>query len=96
MLVLLHQHLPAHGPVHNEDISKHLDDGIYEFRKTPRRGPALRVLWFYDEGRVIVCTQGYWKTTQRTPPGEIEKARRLRSDYLLAKRMNSLRVIRAD
>ena len=80
----------------NEDISKHLDDGIYEFRKTPRRGPALRVLWFYDEGRVIVCTQGYWKTTQRTPPGEIEKARRLRSDYLLAKRMNSLRVIRAD
>lgn len=93
MFFLLRQRLPVHGPRHNEEISKHLDDGIYEFRKTPKRGPALRVLWFYDEERVVVCTHGYWKTTQRTPPAEIDKARKLRSDYLLAKRRNSLRII---
>jgi phage-related protein len=62
---------------------------------TPKRGPALRVLWFYDEGRMIVCTHGYWKTTRRTPLGEIDKARRLRSDYLLAKSGNYRRIISA-
>ena len=96
MLAFLRHRLPASGPPHNEEISKQLDIGIYEFRMTPKRGPALRVLWLYDEGRTVVCTHGYWKTTRRTPLAEIDKARRLRSDYLLAKRRNSLRVISAD
>ena len=69
---------------------------IYEFRKTPKRGAALRVLWFYDEGKVVVCTHGFWKTTPRTARVEIEKAQRLRSEYLLAKRRNSLRIISSD
>lgn len=96
MYVLLAQDVPAHGPSHSEDISKHLGGGLYEFRRTPRRGPALRVFWFYDEGRVVVCTHGYWKTTQRTPLTELDKARRLRSAYLFAKRRNVLRIISAD
>lgn len=96
MFVLLSQDLPVSGPPRSEEISKQLDGGIYEFRKTPRRGPALRVLWFYDEGRVVVCTHAYWKTTQRTPLAEIDKARRLRSDYLFAKRRGSLRVVYID
>jgi phage-related protein len=96
MHILLAQDLPAHGPSHNEDISKCLDGSIYEFRKTPRRGPALRVLWFYDAGRIVVCTHGFWKTTQRTAPAELDKARRLRIDYLFAKRRNALRIISAD
>jgi phage-related protein len=70
--------------------------GIYEFRMTPKRGPALRVLWMYNEGRTIVCIHGYWKTTQRTLLAEIEKARRLRSDYLLAKRRNLLEIASVD
>lgn len=96
MHILLAQDLPAHGPSHNEDISKYLDGSIYEFRKTPRRGPALRVLWFYDAGRIVVCTHGFWKTTPRTPLAELDKARRLRIDYLFAKRRNALRIISAN
>jgi len=96
MSFLVRRVLPSTGPSRNEDISKQLDGDIYEFRKTPRRGPALRVLWFYDEGRVVVCTHGYWKTTQRTPPAEMDKARRLRSDYLIAKRANALRIVSAS
>ena len=88
--------LPASGPPKNEEQSKQLVTGIYEFRMTPKRGPALRVLWMYDEGRTIVCIHGYWKTTQRTPLAEIEKARRLRSDYLLAKRRNLLEIASVD
>jgi phage-related protein len=95
MMVLLRQDLPASGPPRSEELSKQLDGAIYEFRKTPKRGPALRVLWFYDEGRVVVCTHAYWKRTQRTPRSEIEKARRLHSDYLFAKRRNSLRIMSA-
>lgn len=96
MFTFLKYRLPAMGPPYNEAISKQLDTGIYEFRLTPKRGPALRVLWFYDEGRTVVCTHGYWKTTQRTPPAELDKARRLRSDYLLAKRRNFLEIISID
>ena len=77
-------------------MSKQLDPGIYEFRMTPKRGPALRVLWLYDEGKTVVCTHGYWKTAQRTPLAEVGKARRLRSDYLLAKRRNLLAIISID
>lgn len=95
MLTLLQRRLPTSGPPHNEEMSKHLVGEIYEFRKTPRRGPALRVLWFYDAGRIIVCTHGFWKTAQRTPAAEIEKAQKLRRDYLLAKNNRSLRIIDA-
>lgn len=95
MLTLLRRQLPASGPPHNEEISKHLVGDIYEFRKTPGRGPALRVLWFYDEGKIIVCTHGFWKTTRRTPAPEIERARKLRDEYLLAKHNRSLRTIEA-
>jgi phage-related protein len=95
MLALLRQQVPTRGPPHNEEVSKHLLSDIYEFRKTPGRGPALRVLWFYDEGRIVVCTHGFWKTTQRTPAVEIEKARKLRRDYLLSKRNRTLRIVDA-
>lgn len=93
MLALLQQELPTRGPRHNEEISKHLGGDIYEFRKTPGRGPALRVLWFYDEGKIIVCTHGFWKTTRRTPQTEIDKTENLRKKYLLAKRTGSVRII---
>jgi phage-related protein len=95
MLALLCRQLPTSGPPHNEEISKQLDGDIYEFRKTPTRGPALRVLWFYDEGKIVVCTHGFWKTTRRTPEAQIEKAQKLRREYLLAKRAKALRIIPA-
>ena len=41
-----------------------------------------RVLYFfYYEGR-IVLTHGFIKKTQRTPAGEIEKAKKYRRDYI--------------
>lgn len=53
------------------------------------------MLWFYDQGKIVVCTHGFWKTTQRTPKTEIDKAQKLRKEYLQAKRTNSLRIIPA-
>lgn len=42
----------------------------------------FRVLFFYQPGRVVVLTSGFQKQTQRTPPGEIERAERLRALWI--------------
>lgn len=42
----------------------------------------FRVLFFFQPGRVIVLTSGFQKQTQKTPPGEIARAERLRALWL--------------
>lgn len=42
----------------------------------------FRVLFFYQPGRLIVLTSGFQKQTQKTPPGEITRAERLRALWL--------------
>ncbi len=41
----------------------------------------IRILWFYDEGCLIICTHFFVKKTQKTPPGEIARAKRIRDAY---------------
>jgi len=80
MLHLLRQRVASAGPPRNIEISKELEDGIFEFR----RG-QVRVLWFYDAGRVVVCTHGIWKQEQKLPKREIRKAKDIRTRYWRAK-----------
>jgi phage-related protein len=87
MVSLLEKAAVSGPPKHNTDASKRLDDGVYEFI----RG-SLRVLWFYDSGRVIVCTHGFVKKGQKTPRQEIETAKRYMARYQAAKRDNTLEV----
>lgn len=80
MLVLLREYLPVHAPQGlREPWCKALGDGLFEFRREPK-GKRVRVIWFYDTGRVVVCTNGFSKA-EKTPPAEIERARRLRAMY---------------
>ena len=72
---------------HNTEVSRPLGFGIYEFK----RG-NLRVLWFYDSGRVIVCTHGFVKKGQKTPRQQIDTAQRHMERYLTAKGENTLEV----
>ena len=47
---LLEQWVPTRmdGPrTHNENISKKLADNIFEFKKGQKKGPKIRVFWFY-------------------------------------------------
>jgi len=67
-----------HGPPSNEQQCKHLEDGIYEFKA--RNG--ARVLWFYDKGKIIICTHGFVKKKQKTPREEIKRAKTIRNKYL--------------
>jgi phage-related protein len=84
MLALL-ESCAQNGLPRNTEISHKLDGAIWEFI----RG-RLRVLWFTDEGRVIVCTHGFIKKSQRTPAREIRRAERMYQDYLAAKEVGEL------
>jgi phage-related protein len=87
MRVLISTHVPRNGPpVHNHLRCSSLGDDIFEFKTGPKRGKKLRVLWFYDEGRLIVCTHSFLKDTRTTPPDEKAKAIRMRRAYFDAKR----------
>ena len=44
-----------------------------------------RLLYFYDEGRVVLLTNGFVKKTQKTPKQEIDLAKTYRADYYARK-----------
>lgn len=64
------------------------DATIWQFR----RG-RLRILWFYGEdGRVIICSHGFFKNTQKTPKHEVRRAEAARAAYLAAKLANQISI----
>ena len=90
MLVFLRFRLPAQGPPRSTELCKSLGDGIFELRRQPK-GPKLRVLFFYDDGYRIVCTNAFLKA-ERTPRTEVALARDLKRRYFSAKRLRRLRI----
>lgn len=89
MLQLLERVAQA-GPPRNTEICHKIQDDVWEFIKG-----RVRVFWFYDEGRVVVCTHGMIKSTQRTPKSDIEHAVRVKAEYFSAKQQGRL-VIEED
>jgi phage-related protein len=83
MVSLLTKTVPDHGPPFGTPACTPMGDGLFEFRKGEHRGPKFRVLWFYgDASRTqIVCVRGFVKTSQKTPPQELEAARQARDAY---------------
>jgi phage-related protein len=79
---LLCDHVPVAGPPKNDEVSKVLEDGIFEFRHGP-----IRILYFYDhiDGAMVICTHGYYKRTRKAPRGEIKRAKAHRTAYRAAK-----------
>jgi phage-related protein len=54
---------------------KHLDGKVWEMRSSGKDGIA-RALYVTASGRRVVLVRAFVKKTQRTPPGEIVRARR--------------------
>jgi len=71
------------GPPNNEQHSRSLGHGIYEF-KAPK---TARLLWFYDADRIIICTHGFSgkRGSGKTPRREVDRAREIRKEYLREK-----------
>lgn len=61
--------------------SEFLDDGSFELRAQVG-SDISRVLYFFVVGQRIILTNGFIKKSQKTPPAEIQRAKRYREDYL--------------
>ena len=72
--------LQQNGTHLNENITKHLEDGIWELRPGNNR-----VFYFFFQDDVFVLLHQFRKKSQKTPKREIEKAKRERDDYLSRK-----------
>jgi hypothetical protein len=66
--------------------------GILEFRWPKGRGGTPRVLWFYDENRMIVCCQGVNKKGSM-PAMAIRMAEEIKRLYLLAKDAGRIEIV---
>jgi len=58
-----------------------LSEDIFELR-VKQFDRIFRILFFYQPGMLILLTSGFQKKTQKTPPGEIVRAKRLRRLWL--------------
>ena len=60
---------------------KKLPKNIFELR-IKQFDRIFRILFFYQQGKLIVIACGFQKKTEQTPPGEIARAERLRRLWL--------------
>ena len=74
------QLLADNGTRLNENITKHLEDNIWELRPGNNR-----VLYFYFKDDTFVLLHQFRKKTQKTPKRELERAKAERDDYLSRK-----------
>ena len=54
--------------------------GLYEIR-IEEAGNIYRIFCCQDEGQLIILINAFHKKTQKTPPAEIEKAKRIMKEY---------------
>jgi len=75
------------GPPRNMEISHQIKGKLFEFIQG-----RLRVLWFYDEGRLIICTSGFIKKGQKTPRNEMEHAIQVMNEYFGDKKRGEIKI----
>ena len=77
------QLLQNNGTKLPDNITKHIEDDIWELRPGNNR-----IFYFYCKGSEFVLLHHFRKKTQKTPRREIEKAKAERNDYLSRKGVN--------
>jgi len=60
-----------------KNLSKHVEEGIFELRVS-FENRISRSFYFYEAEKQIIFTHGFIKKEQKTPKGEIEKAKSIR------------------
>ena len=85
------EHFAANGPPRNKELCRELEDGIFELKA--QKG-LMRVFFFYDEGRVVVCSHAVQKPKKKTLRTQISRARRARKAYLAEKSRDRLVIVK--
>lgn len=55
-------------------------DKLFEIR-VQNGNDIFRIFCFFDEGNLVVITNGFQKKTQKTPKQEIERALKIKNEY---------------
>ena len=79
-VVKIIQMLRDYGGQVRMPYSEYLRDGIFQIR-AQQEGNISRVLYFFNDGQKIILTNGFTKKTPKTPPAEIERAKRYKAEY---------------
>ncbi len=77
--------LSLNGTKMSENITKHLEENIWELRPGNNR-----VFYFFVQENTFVLLHQFRKKSQKTPRREIEKAKRERDEYLHRKETGEL------
>ena len=72
--------LQTNGTRLPENVTKHIDEDIWELRPGNNR-----IFYFYRTGNTFVLLHHFRKKSQKTPQREIDQAKRERDDYLSRK-----------
>lgn len=75
------------GPPRNTEVCHQIEGDLWQIEQG-----QIRVLWFYDEGRIVVLSHGFVKRTQKTPDSEKRAAREALWRYREAKVKGRLRI----
>ncbi|MBQ9699303.1 MAG: type II toxin-antitoxin system RelE/ParE family toxin [Lachnospiraceae bacterium] len=76
------QHLQENGTKLPSNITKQIEDNIWELRPGNNR-----IFYFYFDNNTFVLLHSFRKKTQKTPRREIDKAISERDDYIKRKGM---------
>lgn len=80
------------GPPQNDRKSRPLASKLFEIKT--RRG--VRIPYFYDEDRVIICTEAMRKPKKAELRAVIKRAQAQRTHYFEAKRRQAIVIIQED
>ncbi len=73
--------LAVNGSTLREPHSKKLNQHVFELR-CQTEGERTRLLYFFIKGKRIILTNGFVKTTQKTPTAEIALAEEYRTIFI--------------
>jgi len=72
--------LEEYGNMLRMPHSEKLDDNIFELR-VKQGSDIVRVLYFFDKGRIIVVANAYMKKKNKIDPSMLKKANDIRKQY---------------
>ena len=89
-ITALLEHCVCHGIPRNLQKARKLEgyDGLFEFK-----AGCLRIFWFWDKGKMVICTHGIVKKSQKTPSGALETAEKRMKAFKEARKKNQIEIL---
>lgn len=79
--------IAQHGPPKNEEKSRFLDRALRIFELKSGR---VRIPAFWEEGRLVICANAFFKDAAKTKKKELRRAQALKKQYDTEKKLNQI------